>query len=60
MNYRELKDQLRMKTLEFEMAMEAGRPHTELMKFYRELKELQYEILQLEIADRSKEDLYLV
>ena len=60
MNHRELKDQLRVKTLAFEMAMEAGKPHTELMKSYRELKELQYEILQLEIADRSKEDLYLV
>ena len=60
MTHKELKDQLRAKALEFELAMEAGRPHVELMRAYKELKELQYEILQLEIASRSEEDLYIV
>jgi len=60
MTHKELKDQLRVKAHEFELAMEAGKPHVELMKSYKELKELQYQILQLEIAGRSEEDLYIV
>ncbi|MFL5809707.1 MAG: hypothetical protein ACJ749_09300 [Flavisolibacter sp.] len=57
MNHKELKDQLKAKTLEFEKAMEAGTSHLELIKAYKELKEMQYQILQSEIAVRSEKDL---
>ena len=57
MTHKELKEQLKIKTFQFELAMEAQKPHTELLKSYKELKELQYRILQMEIADRNENDL---
>ena len=55
MTHKELKEQLRIKTLQFENAMELGVPHADLVKIYRQLKELQYQILQLEISTRAED-----
>jgi hypothetical protein len=52
----ELKGILRSKTAEFEMAMQAGTPHAELLKLYKELKELQYQIVHAEIRVEAPED----
>lgn len=35
--------------MEFEVALEAGRPQPELLKIYKELKELQYQKVQAEL-----------
>lgn len=45
----ELKKALKAKTIEFELAMETGKPHSELLKIYKELKELQYQKIQAEL-----------
>jgi len=50
----ELKQALKAKTVEFEAAMEAGKPHSELVKIYRELKELQYKIPYAEVSEISE------
>ena len=47
----ELKQALKAKTVEFETAMEAGQPHSELLKIYKELKELQYMIPYAEVSE---------
>ncbi|MFL5789357.1 MAG: hypothetical protein ACJ748_14955 [Flavisolibacter sp.] len=51
MDIKELKRDLKVKSCELEAAIEAGRPHKELLSLYKELKELQYEILQAELAE---------
>jgi len=59
MNARQLKDAITLKTLEFEAAMASGRPHFELMKIYKELKELKYRLVQLENFEPKEKDLDL-
>jgi len=49
MEHQELITALRLKTVEFETAMETGRPREELMRIYKELKVLRYKILEAEI-----------
>ena len=44
MTIAELKTAISTKTLEFEAAMEAGKPHHELLAIYKEIKQLQYEL----------------
>ena len=43
-----LNDAIKTKTIEFENAMELKKPHTELLKIYKEIKELQFKKVQLE------------
>jgi hypothetical protein len=45
----ELKKALRLKTEELEVALQAGTPHAHVVKIYKELKELQYRIIQEEL-----------
>jgi hypothetical protein len=52
----ELKATLRSKAAEFEMAMQAGTPHAELLKLYKELKELQYQLVHAQIRVEAPED----
>jgi hypothetical protein len=49
MELNELKKVLKDKTIQFEIAMENGQPHSELLKIYKELKELQYQQLKAEL-----------
>jgi hypothetical protein len=52
----ELKAIIKTKSAELELAMEAGKPHTELLKMYKELKELQYQVFQAQlVAERTEE-----
>jgi hypothetical protein len=53
MNLRELKIAYKIKTVELDLAMEHGRPREELLKLYKELKRLQYNICQAELSDHS-------
>jgi hypothetical protein len=44
----EIKTAIQQKTIEFEAAMELGKPNTELLKIYKELKELRYALVKAE------------
>ena len=44
MNERELKDSIALKTMQLEAAMATQTTYEELMKIYRELKELKYQL----------------
>lgn len=45
----ELKEAIRAKTIELETAIKAGLPQNELLKIYKQLKELQYQKVQEEL-----------
>jgi hypothetical protein len=47
----ELKKAFTDKTKEFDEAMEAGRPHEELLSLYKELKELQFAMVKAELDE---------
>ena len=51
MELQELRAELSIKTIEFEQALSAGFPHTELIKIYRRMKELQYELIVAKIKN---------
>jgi hypothetical protein len=44
----EIKTAIKLKTQEFETALELGKPNTELLEIYKELKELQYTLIKTE------------
>ena len=48
MDISELRAELRATAIEFEKAMDQGAAHADLIKIYREMKELQYQITLLE------------
>jgi hypothetical protein len=60
MSEREVKDAIALKTMQFEAAMATQRPHRELMKIYKELKELKYRLLELENFTPKEKDVDLV
>ena len=45
MNKKELQTAVELKAFEFETAMAEGKPNGELMRIYKELKELKYQLL---------------
>lgn len=60
MKARELKDAITLKTLEFETAVATGKPNKEVMRLYKELKELKYQLVIEENVSSEKKDLDLV
>jgi hypothetical protein len=55
MKANELKILLKLKSAEFERAMEIGTPREELLRLYRELKELQFQIAHKELSENQKD-----
>jgi len=51
MKLQEIKAELSVKSIEFEQAMNAGLPHTELIKIYRSIKELQYQLIMEQVKE---------
>lgn len=51
MNLDDLKAELSIKCIELEHGINAGLPHSELIKTYRQIKELQYQILMAQITE---------
>jgi hypothetical protein len=49
----ELKTALRIKSLEWDAAMEMGKPYREQLKIYKEIKELQYKLVVAQIAEQG-------
>ena len=54
MKSNELKTALRTKGLEWETAMETGKPYKELLHIYKEIKELQYQLLVAQMKERDE------
>lgn len=53
MTLTELKEAIRLKTMELEAAQQAGLPHDDLMTIYKKLKELQYYKLRAELEPKE-------
>ena len=60
MKANEIKDAITLKTLELETAVVAGKPSKEVMRLYKELKELKYQLVVAENAVFDEKDLDLV
>jgi hypothetical protein len=56
MSIQEIKEAIRLKTMEFEVALETGKPRKQVMKLYKELKDLQYRLVQLELTHEKQQD----
>jgi hypothetical protein len=52
----ELKDAVKAKTAQLEQAMELGKSKDELMKLYKELKELHFQLVQSELLIEKQEE----
>jgi hypothetical protein len=55
----EFEKAIKAKTVELELAMEFGRSKEELLKLYKQLKELHYQKIRLE-ESQSRKDMDLV
>ena len=55
MTAKQLKELIKRKSLQFEEALSTQTPHTELMKAYKELKDLQCQLIYTEIEERTRE-----
>ncbi|MGZ3838031.1 MAG: hypothetical protein ACXVMS_12505 [Flavisolibacter sp.] len=51
MTITQLKTELKIKSLEFEAALEATKSHKELLTLYRHLKQIQFDIIQADVAE---------
>jgi hypothetical protein len=51
MNLDDLKAELSIKIIQFEQGRDAGLPHSELIQIYRQIKELQYQLLMLQVKE---------
>lgn len=49
MTIADLRAELSMRAIEFEQALDKGLPHAELIKIYRDIKELQYKLTVEEV-----------
>ena len=49
MTPQELKNAIRKKTMELDFLIEQEKPHIEIRKIYKELKELQYQLVYAEL-----------
>ena len=55
MTSKQLKELIKSKSIAFEHSLETNVPHAELVKDYKELKELQYQLVLAEISERGTE-----
>ena len=49
----EIKAELSMRFIELEQAIDLGLPHAQLIKIYREIKELQYQLTIAELPQKT-------
>lgn len=52
MDLPDIRAELSMKSIELEQALDIGLPHSELIKIYRIIKELQYELIMAGIEEK--------
>jgi len=53
----ELKDAIKSKYAQLDQVIESGKPKDEQMKAYKELKELQFQLIQEELHSQGQEEL---
>lgn len=51
MNLHDIRAELSIKAFELEQALNAGLPHSELIKIYRQLKEIQYRLILAQVPE---------
>lgn len=51
MDFLELKAELCVKSIELQQAIDSGLSHKEIIKIYKEVKELQYQLTMAEIEE---------
>ena len=56
MEQNEIKNALRIKSVEWEMAFEMGKSYQELLQIYKEIKELQYDLVKAQLNEKNKSD----
>lgn len=56
MDLQELNQLLSAKTLQYDVSIETGVPHAELLQLYKEIKELKYQILMAE-TEKSRQEI---
>jgi hypothetical protein len=54
MKHPELEKAIKAKTVELELAMEFGKPKEELLRLYKQLKELHYQKVSLEQTESAE------
>lgn len=52
----DLQKAIKAKIFELELAIDFGKPHTDILKVYKELKELRYRLMQVELTSLSTEN----
>jgi hypothetical protein len=52
----ELKETIAIKTAELQLAIDLERPYAEQSKLYKELKELQFTLVQAELQEAHQEE----
>jgi hypothetical protein len=50
-NFDDLKAELSINSIELEKGLNDGRPHSELIQIYGQMKELQYQLLMLQVKE---------
>jgi hypothetical protein len=57
MTPKELKAAIRVKHRELDTAMEAGNSQQQALRIYKELKELQYQLVQAELKEENRKSI---
>lgn len=52
----DLQKVIKAKIIELELAMDFGKPRTDILKVYKELKELRYRVMEVELTFLSTEN----
>lgn len=52
----DLQKAIKAKIIELELAMDFGKPRTDILKVYKELKELRYRVMEVELTFLSTEN----
>lgn len=60
MKISDLRAELEVKKVEFEQALKERKSHEELIRLYRQLKAMQYDLIQEEVEQAQQKDLDLV
>jgi hypothetical protein len=54
MTLSEIKDAIASKTIEFDAALQEGRPREQCFLLYKELKDLRYKLVELELTNKKQ------
>lgn len=52
----DLQEAIKAKIIELELAIDSGKPNIDILKVYKELKELRYRVMQAELTSLATEN----